>query len=352
MFRHKIVLLACTLTPLLSSPQTYFHTTHGNGGSFTSISHGAGALPHHAAPPAAAPAPVQHHAQARAYHAAQPAPKPFVHHAAQPAAYHAAPVQHGVAAAAYHAAPVVAAYHHHAAPAVAAYHGPHAVAAAPGNYGEKCALDYVEEAGEVCVPTLETKCDHEDGGVGVELHEEEDCHDVVRTVCVERHTVVDNEVCAYSYTLHPVDTQAQLVEPHWEQVCHQETICLNPHHGPTPGYGAPAAYCHEEIHETCQLEPTLVPVVKPVTIQLPQPVEVCINKQVVLPHIDCHTVKDRHCMVVPVAEKGHVYDIDKCEVVLGEPACQETVLQLPTQVCQQKINLVKTVYSTEEVSYY
>jgi len=212
-------------------------------------------------------------------------------------------------------------------------------------------VDYVEEPAEVCVPTLETKCDQEDGGQTLELRTEEECQDVVRTVCVERHNVVDNEVCAYSYTLHPVPTEAKLVEPHWAEVCHQETICLNPHHA-KPSYGAPPAYCHEEIHETCALEPTLEPVVRPVTVSLPQPVEVCINKQIVLPYLECEKVKDRHCMVVPRAGKGYKYQIDKCTVEKGEPACQETLLQLPQQACLQRIERVNTVYTTpEKVSY-
>merc|ERR1711955_110395 len=184
-------------------------------------------------------------------------------------------------------------------PAQVAYHAPapsyHAPVAAHGpaaNYGEKCSLDYVEESAEVCVPTLETNCDQEDGGNGVELHQDEKCHDVVRTVCVERHDVIDNEVCAYSYQLKPVVSEAQLVEAHWEKVCHEDVVCLNPHHQVSSAYGAPA-YCHEEIHETCHLEPTLVPVIRPVTISLPQPVEVCINKQIILPDIECHKVTDR-----------------------------------------------------------
>ena len=172
-------------------------------------------------------------------------------------------------------------------------------------------MEYVEEPAEECVPTLETSCKHEEGGEGLRLRTDEKCSDVVRTVCVERHTVVDNEVCAFSYTLRPVATEAKLVEVHWAEVCHQETICLNPHHAPA-GYGAPApAYCHKEVHETCHLEPSLEPVVRPVTVSLPQPVEVCINKQIVLPFLECEKVKDRHCMVVPRAEKGHKYQIDK-----------------------------------------
>jgi len=230
-----------------------------------------------------------------------------------------------------------------------AYHAPVAHAASP-SYGEKCAVEYVEEPAEICVPTLETKCDQEDGGQALELRTEEKCQDVVRTVCVERHNVVDNEVCAYSYTLHPVPTEAKLVEPHWNEVCHQETICLNPHHV-KPSYGAPA-YCHEEIHEHCALEPVLAPVIRPVTVSLPQPVEVCINKQIVLPYVECEKVKDRHCMVVPRAGKGYKYKIDKCSVEAGEPACQETLLQLPQQACLQKIERVNTVYTApEKVGY-
>merc|ERR1712215_615061 len=173
--------------------------------------------------------------------------------------------------------------------------------------------------------TLETECKQEDGGKGVELHQDEECHDVVRTVCVERHKVVDNEVCAYSYTLKPVVTEAKLVEAQWEKICHQDTICLNPHHVQT-SYGAPA-YCHEEIHE------------------------VCINKQVVLPFLECQKVKDRHCTLVPSTKKSYRYQIDKCNVVLGQPACQETVLQLPRQACLQRIDKIRTTYTSEEISY-
>merc|ERR1711887_52685 len=72
---------------------------------------------------------------------------------------------------------------------------------------------------------------------------------------------------------------------------HQAAVVSAPvaahHHHTKPSYGAPPAYCHEEIHETCALEPTLQPVVRPVTVSLPQPVEVCINKQIVLPYLEC-----------------------------------------------------------------
>merc|ERR1711931_445893 len=127
----------------LASPQSYFHTTHGVGGSFTSVSHGHAG---HQAAVVTAPVAAHHHQ---------------VHHAAPVAAVHHQHVAHAQPAFVHHQA---AAYH---APARPAYHAPVAHAASP-SYGEKCAVDYVEEPAEVCVPTLETKCDQEDGGQALE----------------------------------------------------------------------------------------------------------------------------------------------------------------------------------------
>ena len=42
-------------------------------------------------------------------------------------------------------------------------------------------------------------------------------------------------------------------------------------------------------HE-CHQDPSLVPVVKPVSIKLPQPEETCIIKQVLLPRVECQQV--------------------------------------------------------------
>merc|ERR1712002_1333186 len=107
------------------SSQSYFHTNHGDGGSYTSITHGHGG----ATPGLQA-----------AYHPPVKT-QAFVHH--QTSSYHA-PAQP-----AYHA-PAQVAYH---APAPA-YHAPVAAHGPATNYGEKCSLDYVEESAEVCVPTL------------------------------------------------------------------------------------------------------------------------------------------------------------------------------------------------------
>ena len=82
-------------------------------------------------------------------------------------------------------------------------------------------------------------------------------------------------------------------------------------------------------HE-CHQEPSLVPVVKPVSVKLPQPEETCIIKQVVLPRVECQQVsakwqtpdddnsysqvKERRCMLVPEVQDGPEIKIDKCSV--------------------------------------
>ena len=70
-------------------------------------------------------------------------------------------------------------------------------------------------------------------------------------------------------------------------------------------------------HE-CQQLPELVPVMKPVSVKLPQPEETCIIKQVLLPRVECQQVKERRCMVVPEVQDGPEVKIDKCSVEVRE----------------------------------
>ena len=127
---------------------------------------------------------------------------------------------------------------------------------------------------------------------------------VTKTVCTETDEISDNEVCAYSFTLKPVETEAKLVDVKWEKSCADDTICINPHHAPG-GYAGPTD-CVEEYRHVCHLSPVLYPVIKKVilptlsqyisnhvlqvVIKLPQPVETCIHKQVLLPRVECQQV--------------------------------------------------------------
>jgi len=211
-------------------------------------------------------------------------------------------------------------------------------------------VDYVEKKAEVCVPTFKTDCEREDVKNGLVIKQQEECYQVTKTICTETEEIVDNEVCAYSFTLVPVETEAKLVDVKWEKSCADDTVCLNPHHAPG-GYAAPT-HCVEEYRHVCHLSPVLYPVIKKVVIKLPKPVETCINKQVLLPRLECDQVHERRCMLAPRTQPGPTIKLDKCSVVVGEPACSDTVLQLPRQGCLQKITKLRTIYEVEEhVSY-
>jgi len=193
----------------------------------------------------------------------------------------------------------------------------------------------------VCLPTLESSCEQEVGGKALELFVTESCHEVSRTYCTERTQTQDMEVCAYSYRLKETQAETKLVEAHWERVCHQDSVCIDT---PSPSYGYKPV-CIEQIRETCILEPSLVDVVRPVSVQLPQPVEVCISKQVIIPDIECETVRDKQCMPVATTEEVAEFQINKCSVSPGETVCQDTVVSLPSQVCLEKVQRVEVTYT-------
>merc|ERR1712123_161799 len=210
MFPHKSLLYVCTVALTTSSPQSYFHN-FGNQGTYTSVNHGSTTGLHHQPAPVAYKRPAPSYAQP-AYHAPAPTIKSFYHGpVAKPAAYHAAlpkPYYHHPQP---HAQPQPHAYpqpHAHKQPH--AHPQPHAqpqLHAQPRPHGpgieydrEKCAVDYVEKKAEVCVPTFKTDCEREDVKNGLVIKQQEECYQVTKTVCTETEEIVDNEVCAYSFT--------------------------------------------------------------------------------------------------------------------------------------------------------
>merc|ERR1719431_473674 len=76
-----------------------------------------------------------------------------------------------------------------------------------------CAVDYVEKEAEVCVPTFKTDCEREDVKNGLVIEQKEECYQVTKTVCTETDEISENEVCAYSFTLIPVETEVMLPLP-------------------------------------------------------------------------------------------------------------------------------------------
>merc|ERR1712106_399363 len=362
MFPHKSLLYVCTVALTTSSPPSYFHN-FGNQGTYTSFNHGSTAGLHHQPPAPAAYKPPNQAAYNPPSQAAYKRPAPAyaqpAYHAPAPAptikSFYHAPIAR---TAAYHAALPQPYVHHHQPRPSYNHPQPHAQPHAqprPNGPGieydrEKCAVDYVEKEAEVCVPTFKADCEKEDVKNGLVIKQQEECYQVTKTICTETEGIVDNEVCAYSFTLVPVETEAKLVDVKWEKSCADDTVCLNPHHAPG-GYAAPT-HCVEEYRHVCHLSPALYPVIKKVVIKLPKPVETCINKQVLLPRLECDQVHERRCMLAPRTQPGPTIKLDKCSVVVGEPACSDTVLQLPRQGCLQKITKLRTIYEVEEhVSY-
>merc|ERR1712203_58385 len=84
--------------------------------------------------------------------------------------------------------------------------------------------------------------------------------------------------------------------------------------------------------------PPSSPVRKGVSVKLPQPVETCIIKQVLLPRVKCQQVTERRCSLAATTQPAPDLKMDKCSVEVEDLQCTEVILQLPRQVCPARIN--------------
>jgi hypothetical protein len=226
---------------------------------------------------------------------------------------------------------------------------PQAVASSP-TYGEKCSLDYVEKYAEVCVPTLESNCEHDKVANGIIIQQEYDCYPVTKTICTEHEEIELTDVCAVSYSLQEVASYASLVDIKWEKKCTEEIFCQNPH---AKGAYHASTYCKEQVKSICTLYPATYPVQVPVLLKLPQPYDTCITKEIILPRVKCQQVSENKCAPRAKAMPAPDATIDKCTVNLGQEQCQETVLKLPVQSCLETFKKTKLVYEEEaRPSYY
>jgi len=185
----------------------------------------------------------------------------------------------------------------------------------------------------VCVPTFTTDCDKEDLNHGLVIKHKEECYSVTKTVCTERTDIDDMEVCATRLNMISQEAEAKIVSAVWTEECEKEKICVPVAAG---GYHSPG--CAESIRHVCSQTPALVPVTRTVSVKLPQPVQTCIIKQVLLPRIECQQVKERRCVMAAVTEPGPVVAMDKCSVEVEDEQCTEVVLQLARQACPARIN--------------
>merc|ERR1712165_557244 len=291
--------------------------------------------------PVVAHAPVAHHAvHAPVVHHAAHAP--VVHHAVHAPVHHAvahhAPVHHAVV----HHAPV-----HHAVHHAPAYHQPHYGYEKPKH---NCSVVDVVESAEVCTPAFETVCENIEVATKI-IVDMEQCYPVTRTVCTESVSVIDNEICTYSYQQKTEATTAKTVEVPYKKECDTQmvTVCQ-----PTPGYGYHNYghnYCKEVAQETCYNVPVVTPVEPAVEVAYPEPIKSCVNKPIDLIVISCEDLTEEKCITVPEV-KDDIEVEEKCITQLAAPACQTVDLTLPKQVCKEiNYGYAEDVHEVEPVTY-
>merc|ERR1740128_1169132 len=276
---------------------------------------------------APAASPLVHAVHAPLVHLAIHAP---VHHAIHaPVVHHAvhAPVHHAVHAPVHHALVHHTPAYHAPAPA---YHQPHYGYEAPKH---NCSVQDVVEPAEVCTPAFETVCENIMVPTKI-IIDVEQCYPVTRTVCTESVSVIENEICTYSYQQKTEATTAKTVEVPYEKVCDTQmvTVCQ-----PTPGYGYHSYghnYCKEVAQETCYNVPVLTVVEPAVNVVYPEPIKTCVNKPISLPRISCEDLSEEKCITVPEVEQVSE-TFEKCITQLAAPACQNVELTLPKQVCKE-----------------
>jgi len=195
---------------------------------------------------------------------------------------------------------------------------------------QNCSVETVKEDAETCTPTFETVC--EDVIIPVKnIVDKEQCYPVTKTVCTESVSVVANEICVYTYGPKEVDTTAKTVSVVYSTPCTVQmvTVC-------DPGYQAYGygheVHCKEVGQETCYNEPALVDDIQPQSVIFPEPSEVCVQKPIDLVVVSCEDIVTEKCIIVPEIEDGTEV-LQVCKPQLGEPDCQDIVLELPKERC-------------------
>merc|ERR1712168_1489171 len=307
MFTPKSLLL---LFVFCVNSQTFYHTSD-IGGSYTRVSHGTNSG--FSAPAPAYTKPVV----TTSYN--QPAPPPST-------TYHQPPTTYQKPAQTYHQP---ASAHH---------------SAVKSSYGDKCVLDYTDEDVEICVPTLDSNCSSEKTKNGISITEQYDCKPITRTVCTEYEDYDQIQVCAVSFSLQEVHTQAKLVDVDWLKECKDEVVCKEPH---SHGAYHKDSYCKEQIKSVCYDSPVVRPVGREVVLKLPQPYQVCIIKEIVLPRVKCTQISENKCSHGQRIRDGEEIYVDKCTVNFGQDQCHHSQIRLPKQGCLKTLKQVKNVYEEE-----
>ena len=187
---------------------------------------------------------------------------------------------------------------------------------------------------EVCVPAFETTVTPVTLAVKVVV-DNDYCFDRVLTICEETSTIVEREICTYTYEKEDVVAPAQTTQVTYETKTEtmKVTACKASGYG-TPGYGhGEHQLCREEYQTQSYKVPLVTaPLAVEVNIAYPKPVEVCVTKAIEITEVVCRDDIEQKCFNVAKFEDS-TNTVDQTEVVIGEPACDQVTLTLPTQSC-------------------
>ena len=124
--------------------------------------------------------------------------------------------------------------------------------------------------------------------------DKDQCQNITHTVCSSADEVIKNKICVYEYQYQSYEQK----------------------------------YCKEDDQQSCYNVPTFTMNNTEVSVTRPAPIKSCTHTSTTIQRITCKDIVENKCMTVPEV-KEETQKIDKCEVVLGEPSCQEVSLTLP-----------------------
>jgi len=196
----------------------------------------------------------------------------------------------------------------------------------------KCRIEEVKVTAEICTPTVSKDCKTMRLKTK-NLKNKRECLKIIKTVCTEREEEEDNEVCYFEYNTEQESTDASTVEVEYQIRCEStsQEYCP-PKQGYGQGYGH--ATCKHQNTKVCYNEPSLEQVKQSVTVEYPVANEVCVNNQVTIPRVECEEVETETCIDLPYTQEETV-ELEKCGAELDKPKCKETILTLPTQICEE-----------------
>jgi hypothetical protein len=162
------------------------------------------------------------------------------------------------------------------------------------------------------------------------------CYNQIRTVCEETETVVQREICTYTYSsvksVQPATTTQVTYEEKSETM--KVTTCSPSGYGDHYGAGE-HQYCRAEYQTQAYRVPLVtVPLEVTVDVAVPVPEQVCVTKDIVITEVKCTDIEEEKCFNVAKFEEG-TNTIDQIDFVLGEPNCNAVTLTLPTQALKQ-----------------